>query len=110
MKFLLNLSVGKKLYGLVGVMLAFLVLLGVLAIRDLDSSASLGTDMYGNATVPIERLMAVETKIGNLDADVLQGLVSPPRAKTSVAAFAAHSAELQKALSAYHSTSLSSKE
>lgn len=45
MQFFYNLSIGRKLYGTVGLLVGFLVLMGVLAIDGLSSSASIGNDL-----------------------------------------------------------------
>ena len=90
--------------------MALLVLTGVMAIANLSSAASQSRDMYQNATVPIERLDTVRAELGNVDTDLLRALSTTTGVSRYTNAFQTDSAALQKALSAYHSGSLSAAE
>ncbi len=105
-----DLSISKKLYGLGGGLVALLVLTGVLAIANLSSAASQSRDMYQNATVPIERLDAVRGALGNVDSDLLRALSATTGTAQIASAVQADSEAVQRALAAYHGSSLSGSE
>jgi len=110
MRFFYNLSIGRKLYGMVGLLVAFLVALGVLAISGLSSSSSLGSDMYTNATVPIEDLSNAQTGLGNVESDLLQAIVDPAGPSPHIQAYQSDAAALEQAMTAYRGTAPSAAE
>jgi hypothetical protein len=81
-----NLSMGKKLYGLAGVLVASIVLVGLLGLVNLSSSASSGSDMYRNATLPIEHLGEARAQLANVDTGLLRALRTTSGASQDIAA------------------------
>ena len=110
MQFFYDLSIGRKLYGMVGVLVAFLVLMGALAINGLSSSASIGHDLYVNTMVPIEHLGEAQRAIGNVESDALGAVADPTGLTGYVRSFHADTDAVEKAMSAYHGTEISPRE
>ena len=54
-----DLSIARKLYAMAGVLLALMIIVGLLGVSSLSSSAGLGRAMYQDATIPIEHLDGV---------------------------------------------------
>ena len=70
-----NVSLAKKLYGLVGVLLAFLVLVGVTSISSLSSVNQKGAGIYSNNAVALNQLGAANTAFTDEQRLVLRGIV-----------------------------------
>ncbi len=104
-----DLSIGKKLYGLGGGLIALMVLIGVLSIVNLSSASSQANNMYVNSTVPIGRLDTVRANLGNADSDLIRTF-STKSASQWVQAFQKDSAATQQAMNLYLATGLSSAE
>jgi methyl-accepting chemotaxis protein len=68
-------SLAKKLYGLVGVLLAFLVLVGVTSISSLSSVNQKGAGIYSNNAVALNQLGAANTAFTDEQRLVLRGIV-----------------------------------
>ena len=110
MQFFYNLSIGRKLYGTVGLLVGFLVLMGVLAIDGLSSSASIGNDLYVNTMVPIEHLSEAQRGIGNVESDALGAVADPGGLNGYAQSFQADAQSVERAMRAYHATSISAAE
>jgi methyl-accepting chemotaxis protein len=110
MKFFNNLSIGRKLYGMVGLLVAFLVIMGILAISGLSSSASIGRNLYANTMVPIEHLGEADRSLGNAESDVLESTMDSKNLSQYFDSFQSDTASVEQAIAAYHGTSLSGQE
>ena len=82
----------------------------MLGIINLSSSASSGSDLYRNATVPMEHLGVARAELGNADLDLVRALGSTTGASQDVAAFQKDSADVTTEMRAYAATSLSPSE
>jgi methyl-accepting chemotaxis protein len=105
-----NLSIGRKLYGMVALLVAFLLIMGILAITELSSSASIGSNLYANTMVPIEHLGQADRSLGNAESDVLESTIDSKNLSQYVDSFQSDTASVDQAIAAYHGTSLSSQE
>jgi methyl-accepting chemotaxis protein len=110
MKLFNNLSIGRKLYGMVGLLVAFLVIMGILAISGLSSSASIGSDLYANTMVPVEHLGQADRSLGNAESDLLESMIDPKHLSQYAQSFQSDTASVDTAIAAYHGTSLSGSE
>ena len=70
-----NISVAKKLYGLAGVLLAFVLIVGVMSISSLSSVNGKGTGIYANNAVALSQLGAANTAFTDEQRLVLRGIV-----------------------------------
>ena len=93
-----------------GVLLTFLAIVGVLGLTNLSSSASTGTAMYRDATLPIEHLGDARAEVGNADTDLLRALRDTTGSSQSVAAVQHDLAALQSAMKDYASSALTGSE
>src|SRR3712207_2854939 len=71
-----NLAIGKKLFALAGVLLAFLAILGIVSIKNLGSVNELGGSVYNDRVVPIHDLSAARSYLGDIDSQVLRPQVT----------------------------------
>jgi methyl-accepting chemotaxis protein len=110
MQFFRDLSIRWKLAGLAGVLTVFCAVGGVLAAVNISSSASLGSDLYKNATTPIEHLESVEAALGNVDTDMLKAAAARTGASQYASTIATDAALLEKSFAAYRSSKLSGTE
>jgi methyl-accepting chemotaxis protein len=99
-----------KLFGLSGLLIAFLVLVGVIGLLNLSSSASIGRSNYTANTVPVEQLGVIRAYVGNLDADILHGLSGATGFTDAVGAFKLDAHGLDQTLKAYGRSGLSAAE
>jgi methyl-accepting chemotaxis protein len=109
-QFFKDLSLRWKLFGMAGMLICFMALLGVLGIINISSSATQGTDLYQNATKPIMQLEKVEVGLGNVDSDLARGIAAGSGRGQDVQAFATDAATVEHSMAAYHGTSLSPAE
>jgi methyl-accepting chemotaxis protein len=103
----LRLNVQGKLYALAGVLLAFLLAVGVLAIRNLGAVHELGGSMFGDRVVPLVALGNARGQVGEIDAQTLLAITDPARREryTKTAATAAERVDAEIAeLEATHLT------
>jgi methyl-accepting chemotaxis protein len=70
-----NMSLAKKLYGVVGLLLIFLAVTGVSAISSLSSVNSKGAGMYTNSAVSLTQLGTANTAITDAQRLALRGIV-----------------------------------
>jgi methyl-accepting chemotaxis protein len=70
-----NLSLVKKLYGLAGVLLACLVLLGLYSINSISSVGQQGSDIYASNAVALDQLGIAATAFTDEQRQVLRGIV-----------------------------------
>jgi len=70
-----NLSLVKKLCGLVGVLLAFLVILGVYSISSISSVGQQGSNIYTSNVTALDQLGSAATKLTDEQRLVLRGIV-----------------------------------
>jgi methyl-accepting chemotaxis protein len=70
-----NLSLAKRLYGLVGVLLAFLLVIGVMSISSLSSVNRQGAAMYSNSAVSLGQLGVANAALTDEQRLVLRGIV-----------------------------------
>jgi methyl-accepting chemotaxis protein len=70
MKTLHGLSLGTKLYGMTGVLLALMVLLAGISLTSLGSVNEKGGSMYSDRTVPIRDLAEVRALLGDIDSQI----------------------------------------
>ena len=75
MTFFRDMSVAKKLYGLVGVLLAFLLLMGLMSISSLSSVNQKGQQMYKADALPLSDLGAASVALTDERRLVLRGIV-----------------------------------
>ncbi len=106
MSFLRDLSIRSKLFGLSGLLIAFLLLIGVTGVVNLSSSASIGKSNYKNTTVPIEQVGEVRAYLGSLDTDVLRALSGNATPAAAASAFHADAQRLEAATKAYLTSKL----
>src|SRR5690242_19436167 len=95
------LSVRGKLLGLDGVLVAFMVVSGALGVVNISSTASSRDRLYNGTTVPIDRLEAVETGLGNVDSDLLKAFATRTRAAQYGQAFQTDAAPVERDLNVY---------
>ncbi len=81
-KALSNLSMGKKLFTVAGALVALMLLIGVLGLANMSSSASTGNDLYKNSTQPMQQLNDARAAIGNLDSGLLRAIADGTTAGT----------------------------
>jgi Four helix bundle sensory module for signal transduction len=111
MRFFRDLPIGRKLYGLAGVLIGFLVLVGVLGLTNLASSASRSKDMYQNATLPIAQLDNARSQLGNVDADLVKAVTQTSGASQDLSAVQTDAGAYEQALiKTYASSALSPAE
>jgi methyl-accepting chemotaxis protein len=104
------LSIRVKLFALSGLLIAFLVLVGVIGLMNLSSSASIGDNNYKNMTLAIADLGQVRAHLGNLDSDVLRAMSGNMTAAAGASAFQSDVQGLEVALKSYGATKLAPAE
>jgi methyl-accepting chemotaxis protein len=72
-----NLSLGTKLYGLAGVLLALLLLVGALSVKNLGAVNAKGGSMYADRVVPIRDLAQVKSLLGDIDSQMQRSITDP---------------------------------
>jgi methyl-accepting chemotaxis protein len=70
----MKLKVQGKLYGLAGALLAFLVLIGLLAISNLGAVNRLGSSMFGDRVVPLVQLGEARALLGDIDSQIQRNI------------------------------------
>ena len=73
-----NLAISKKLYGMAGVLLAFLTILGVVSISNLGAVNALGGSVYADRVVPLKDVSEVRALLGDIDSQVLRSFAASP--------------------------------
>ncbi|HUO75254.1 MAG TPA: methyl-accepting chemotaxis protein [Solirubrobacteraceae bacterium] len=108
-----NMSLAKKLYGVVGVLLLSLVLMGVMALSSLSSVDSKGSSMYSNNAISLTRVGNANTAFTDGQRLVLRGIVyvNAPAVQQQVdAGIAADQATFQRNLNQYANSGLAPAE
>ena len=70
-----NLSLVKKLSALVGVLLAFLVLVGALSVSNIGAVGGKGSDIYASNAVALDQLGTANTAFADQQGALLKGIV-----------------------------------
>ncbi len=101
----MKLKVQGKLYGLAGALLAFLVLVGVLAISGLASVDRLGGSMYGDRVLPLVQIGEARSQLGDIDSYV-QREITRPQGDRYAAMSDQSAAAVSRQIKAYEATFL----
>jgi methyl-accepting chemotaxis protein len=72
-----NITIGKKLYGLAGSLLVFVIVLGVVSISSLSSADSAGKSMYLGSALPGLELGKISTATVDAQRSLLRTLLYP---------------------------------
>jgi methyl-accepting chemotaxis protein len=107
-----NLSLVKKLSGLVGVLLAFLILVGVVSVTNISSVGNKGSDIYASNAVALDKLGGAATAVTDEQRLVLSGIVYRTQAAERQVdqGVASDQAVFEKELGGYIATGLSPTE
>jgi methyl-accepting chemotaxis protein len=107
MKTLHGLSLGTKLYGMAGVLLALMLLLAGISITNLGSVNEKGGSMYSDRTVPIRDLAEVRALLGDIDSQIQRAITdSSGDDKQYVDTVAKDVVAIDKLVEAYEATFL----
>jgi methyl-accepting chemotaxis protein len=72
-----NISLARKLYGLVGLLLAFLLVVGLMSISSLSSVDQKGSDIYVSNVLALDQLGAAKAAVTDEQRLLLQGITYP---------------------------------
>jgi methyl-accepting chemotaxis protein len=107
MKTLHGLSLGTKLYGMTGVLLALMVLLAGISLTSLGSVNETGGSMYSDRTVPIRDLAEVRALLGDIDSQIQRAITDSDGDDTQyVDTVAKDVVAIDKLIKAYEATFL----
>jgi methyl-accepting chemotaxis protein len=101
----MKLKVQGKLYGLAASLLAFLVLVGVVAISGLASVDRLGASMYGDRVVPLVQIGEARSQLGDIDS-YIQREISRPQGNRYTVMSDQSAAAVNRQIKAYEATFL----
>ena len=108
-----NLSLGKKLYGLAAVLLAFLAIIGIVAIKNLGNVNEKSDLLYSKDTVSIANVGDLTDTLTDEQRLVVRGIAysnDPAIQKDIDAKLAAADAKFTKSLTEYKAGNLTAKE
>jgi methyl-accepting chemotaxis protein len=83
----MNLSLRTKLFGLAGLLLALMTVVGVVGILNLGSVSEKGGSMYADRVVPVRDLAQARSLLGDIDSQILRsfGTTAPDSGLVTVA-------------------------
>ncbi len=108
-----DLSLAKKLYGMVALLLTFVGVVGVVSIVSLSSATVQGSDMYKHSAVPLVELGTIDTMIADSLQQAQRGIVFAGDASVQGSVDATIAADLvsgERALAAFAKTGLTNDE
>jgi methyl-accepting chemotaxis protein len=107
MRKLRELSLGTKLYGMAGVLLGLMVLVGGVSINNLGAVHEKGGSMYVDRTVPIRDLAEVRALLGDIDSQIQRAITDSKGPDTEYAETVAGDVEaVDELVAAYEATFL----
>jgi methyl-accepting chemotaxis protein len=107
MRKLRELSLGTKLYGMAGVLLGLMVLVGVVSINNLGAVNEKGGSMYLDRTVPIRDLAEVRARLGDIDSQIQRAITDSKGPDTEYVETVADDVEaVDELIAAYEATFL----
>jgi methyl-accepting chemotaxis protein len=101
-----NLAIGKKLFALAGVLLAFLAILGIVSIKNLSAVDELGASTYNDRVVPMDDLSAARAYLGDIDSQVLRVQVTGRDNRDYIATAKKDVKEIDALIGKYEATKL----
>ena len=107
-----NLSLVKKLCGLVGVLLALLLVVGIVSVTNISSVGQKGSDIYASNAVALDKLGGAATSITDEQRLLMRGIVyrTPAVQRQVDAGITADQGTFDKELNGYIATGLSPAE
>jgi methyl-accepting chemotaxis protein len=102
-----ELSLGTKLYGMAGVLLGLMLLVGVISIKNLGAVEQKGGSMYVDRTVPIRDLAEVRAVLGDIDSQIQRAITDSNGPDTEYAEIVAGDVKaVDELITAYEATFL----
>jgi methyl-accepting chemotaxis protein len=102
----MRLRIQGKLFGMAGVLLACMAIIGVVAISNLGNVKRLGGSMYADRVVPINDLSQARSLLGDIDSQIQRNLITEGSDTSFTKTSLADDAKIDKLIAKYEATFL----